>query len=51
MRAIRREAEAIAALDETYTPFAERLSTLAAAYQSPKVLRLIEQKMRRSRAA
>lgn len=51
MRAIRREAEAIAAHDETYTPFAERLSTLAAAYQSPKVLRLIEQKMRRSRAA
>lgn len=51
MRAVRREAEAVAALDELYKPFAERLSTLAAAYQSPKVLRLIEQKMTGSRAA
>ncbi|WP_245824439.1 ATP-binding protein [Sphingomonas azotifigens] len=44
MRAIRREAAAIAERDPAHTAFAEHLAALAAAYQSPKVLRLIESK-------
>jgi signal transduction histidine kinase len=40
--ALRREAKRIKAEDPTYTPFAERLDALCAAYQSPAVLQLIE---------
>ncbi|WP_010544522.1 ATP-binding protein [Sphingomonas elodea] len=50
MRAIRREAESIAARDPAHAPFARHLEALAAAYQSPKVLRLIEAKRSRSDA-
>ena len=42
MRAIRREIPAIIAAGAQYQPFAARLDALAAAYQSPAVLRLIE---------
>jgi signal transduction histidine kinase len=43
LRAIRKEIPAIAALGPQYRPFAERLDALCAAYQSPAVLRLVEQ--------
>jgi hypothetical protein len=43
MRAISSQANRIAALDERYRPFAEKLRTLAHRYQSPAILRLIEQ--------
>lgn len=42
MRAIGREADAIAAMGEEYRPFAERLKELTANFQSPAVLQLIE---------
>ncbi|WP_443750345.1 ATP-binding protein [Asticcacaulis solisilvae] len=43
LRAIRKEVPAIEALGPQYAPFASRLDALAAAWQSPAVLRLIEQ--------
>jgi CheY-like chemotaxis protein len=43
MRAIRSQADHIASLDVKYKSFAERLDTLARTYQSPAILRLIEQ--------
>ena len=43
LRAIRKEVAAVRALGPQYEPFAGRLDALAAAYQSPAVLRLIEQ--------
>ena len=43
MRAIRGHADHIAKLDEQYRPFAEKLQTLARAYQSTAILRLVEQ--------
>jgi signal transduction histidine kinase/DNA-binding NarL/FixJ family response regulator len=42
MRAIREKAEAIAALDQRYRPFTDRISELALGYQSKALLRLIE---------
>jgi signal transduction histidine kinase len=42
LRAIRKEIPAIQAMGPQYHGFAERLDALAAAYQSPAVLRLIE---------
>jgi signal transduction histidine kinase/CheY-like chemotaxis protein len=42
MRAIRKEILAVEALGPQFIPFAARLDALAAAYQSPAVLRLIE---------
>jgi signal transduction histidine kinase len=43
MRAVRNEVPDILALGPQYRRFAERLDGLAAAYQSPAVLRLVEQ--------
>ncbi len=43
LRAIRKELPMIVALGPQYEPFAVRLDALAATYQSPAVLRLIEQ--------
>ena len=43
LRAIRKEIALIVAADPQYRDFAEHLDGLAAAYQSPAVLRLIEQ--------
>ena len=51
MRAIRREVLAMAKSDPAIQAFAERLGGLAAAYQSPAVLRLVEQNMHRVGAA
>ena len=51
LRAIRKEIPAIRAMGPQYAPFAERLDALAAAYQSPAVLRLIEQCAGEARAA
>ncbi|MEG3147942.1 response regulator [Sphingomonas sp. RT2P30] len=51
MRAIRAMAGDIAEMSDEYRPFAERLQTLAAAYQSPAVLRLIEQQLKNKEAA
>ncbi len=51
MRAIRLAATEIAAMGPQYRPFAERLEALAAAYQSPAVLRLIEQQLDEKEAA
>jgi hypothetical protein len=45
MRAVRAEASAIRSLDQRCGPFADRLEALAAAYQSPEVLRFVEQQM------
>jgi CheY-like chemotaxis protein len=42
MRAIRAEADRIAGLDTSYEPFAQKIKALANAYQSPAILRLIE---------
>ena len=43
MRGVRIEAAQIAERDPQFKPFADRLCELAAAYQSPAVLRLVEQ--------
>ena len=43
MRGVRIEAAQIAERDPQFRPFADRLCELAAAYQSPAVLRLVEQ--------
>lgn len=43
MRAIRAQADHLATIDDKYCPFADRLRTLAVAYQSAGILRLIEQ--------
>lgn len=43
MRAIKAKADHIAALDESYKPFAEKIKALAIAYQSSAILALIEQ--------
>ena len=51
LRAIRKEIPAIRAMGPQYSAFAERLDALAAAYQSPAVLRLIEQCAEPGRAA
>ena len=51
MRAISRHAKQIIEQDERYRPFAERLHQLASGYQSPAVLRLIEQHMEPKQAA
>jgi hypothetical protein len=51
MRAIRSEAEQIRALDERYRPFADELRRLASGYQSPAILRLIEQHAHKREAA
>ena len=51
LRAIRKEIPAIQALGSEYHSFAERLDALAAAYQSPAVLRLIEQYAQQGDAA
>jgi len=42
MRAIREKAEEIAALDQRYLPFTDRISELALGYESKALLRLIE---------
>jgi signal transduction histidine kinase/CheY-like chemotaxis protein len=42
MRAIREKAEEIAALDQRYLPFTDRISGLALGYESKALLRLIE---------
>lgn len=42
LRGLRKELPAVLALGPQYKPFADRLDTLACAYQSPAVLRLIE---------
>ncbi len=51
LRAIRKEIPRIHALGPQYQSFAERLDALAAAYQSPAVLRLIEQYAQQGDAA
>ncbi|MGZ3298055.1 MAG: sensor histidine kinase, partial [Asticcacaulis sp.] len=51
LRAIRREIPAIVAAGPQYKPFADRLDALAATYQSPAVLRLIETHIGDRRAA
>ncbi len=51
LRAIRKEIPAIIAAGPQYQGFAERLDALAAAYQSPAVLRLIEQYAQERNAA
>ncbi|MBW8883101.1 MAG: hypothetical protein JF615_17280, partial [Asticcacaulis sp.] len=51
LRAIRKEIPAIKALGPQYLAFAERLDALAAAYQSPAVLRLIEHSAQERTAA
>ncbi len=51
LRAIRKEIPAVVAMGPQYVAFAERLDALAAAYQSPAVLRLIEQCAEQGRAA
>lgn len=51
MTGVRTAAQALAELDPTLRPFARRLCTLAEAYQSPAVLRLVEQNMYGSEAA
>ena len=51
MSGVRRAAQALAELDPTLRPFARRLCALAEAYQSPAVLRLVEQSMYGSEAA
>ena len=43
MRGVRKEAQSLAELDPELRPFAQRLCELAASYQSPAVLRLVEQ--------
>jgi hypothetical protein len=43
MRAIRAHADALAARDEGYRVFAERLRQLAGSYQSQAILSLVEQ--------
>ena len=43
MRGVRQEAQSLAELDPKLRPFTQRLCELAAAYQSPAVLRLVEQ--------
>jgi CheY-like chemotaxis protein len=43
MRAIKAQADHILTLDQKYAPFAEKLKTLAAAYQSSNILQLVEQ--------
>jgi hypothetical protein len=43
MQDIVAQAERLAALDERYRPFANRLSALARGYQSKAVLRLVEE--------
>jgi len=51
LRAIRKEIPIIRDMGPQYAAFAERLDALAAAYQSPAVLRLIEQCAEQGRAA
>lgn len=51
MSGVRKAAQALAELDPTLRPFARRLCALAEAYQSPAVLRLVEQSMYGSEAA
>ncbi len=51
LRAIRKEVPAIQALGPQYEPFAARLDALAAAWQSPAVLRLIESRAEEKSAA
>ena len=43
MSKIMAQAERLASLDESYRPFANRLSALARNYQSKAVLRLVEE--------
>jgi len=43
MRAIREQAEHIAALGEQYAPFARKLGELAASYEDRAILKLVEQ--------
>jgi signal transduction histidine kinase/DNA-binding response OmpR family regulator len=50
MRAIRAQANEIAAMDGRYRPFAETLLKLAGNYQSPAILNLIESCQRREAA-
>jgi signal transduction histidine kinase/CheY-like chemotaxis protein len=47
MRAILREAERLAGLDERYRPFAGQLSSLAQEYQSQAILGLVERHLKR----
>lgn len=51
MRGIRQLSTSLAALEPEYEPFAARLLSLAAAYRSPCVLRLIEENLNRRDAA
>lgn len=51
MRAIRALALDIAAMGSEYQPFADRLETLAAGYQSPAVLQLIKEQLDGRKAA
>lgn len=45
MRGVQKEAQSLAELDPELRPFAQRLAELAASYQSPAVLRLVEQNL------
>jgi hypothetical protein len=51
MRAIRTEAGRIRGLGEQYRPFADKLEKLAATYQSPAILRMIEDILQEREAA
>jgi signal transduction histidine kinase/FixJ family two-component response regulator len=51
LRALRKEVPGLLALGPQYAAFAQKLDALAAAYQSPAVLRLIEQCYKERRAA
>jgi signal transduction histidine kinase/CheY-like chemotaxis protein len=51
MRALRTQAREIGAIDPAYQGFADRLEQLARTYQSPAILRLIEQHFDTKRAA
>jgi hypothetical protein len=42
MRAIRENAQELAALNERYRPFADRITQLAIGYQSKALLRFVE---------
>ena len=51
MRHIRDQAVHIASLDPRYRPLADRLHTLASAYQSTAILRLVKEQLAKAMAA
>ena len=51
MRSIREQAQHLAALDQRYRPFAERLQELAGAYQSKAILGLVKEHLAKAGAA